>query len=394
MRLLDTYALQCGAKIDKPFIYESYFPISVNKYITLQGQSKYEGKDYDYWQDVIDILAPALQKNGIQIVQVGHGKERPYKRVVNLCGQTTFNQLAYVLKNSLLHVGPDSVSIHFASHYDIPIVGLYSVSSKEVSGPHFGNPEKQFIFKGYERVGNGKPSFAAQENPKSINTIKPEEIANQIFKLLGIDFVTPFKTVYTGSRYSSNMMRELLPDSTTTINNPEATVELRMDLSFNLQILVQQLQYLKKAVIVTDRPIDLKIIKHFKANISLLVYRLTQEDSPEFIKEVISTGVSTIILSEMSDEEIEKKKIKYFEFGKIHKVLPPNAEKVAELQKDTSNLFYRSAKIIGSKKAVYPSHAAREKGVALANDFEYSKVIDSPSFWQDLEFYTIVRLEK
>lgn len=391
MRLLDTYALPCGAKIDKPFLLENYFPLPIDKFITFNAQSKYEAKDYDYWQAVINLVAPVLAQEGIQICQIGGPNELPYQRVVDLRGQTNMHQLAYVIKRAKLHLGPDSFATHIASSFDIPLVGLYSVSAAEVSGPQFGSPDKQILFKGYERVGTGKPSYAAKEAPKSINSIKPEEIADAVFKLLKIDFKTPFETIHIGPRYNSRIIREIVPDTNIHISNPEAPVEIRADLHLDEDIIARQLSYLHKAVVITSKPINLKLLQHFKSHIGLLVYRIEKDDQPSFVKDAINLGLPILLVSALSEAELAPKKIHYYEFGKIHPLLKPSQETVDKLKKDFDKLYYHSSKLIASKGQMFASHAARELGHAIQNDFEYTKVIDSPSFWDDLDFYTIIR---
>ena len=68
MRLLDTYATNTGSKIDKPFIYTKYFPLPLEKYITLQAQTPYDSRNYSYWQEVLEIIRPYLSKENIHIV--------------------------------------------------------------------------------------------------------------------------------------------------------------------------------------------------------------------------------------------------------------------------------------------------------------------------------------
>lgn len=391
MRLLDTYAVNCGAKIDKPYLYETYFPLPMEKFITFQAQSKFESKDYSYWQDVIDMINPTLIKNNISIVQMGGIKELPFQRVVDIRGRTNMNQLGYVIKRSLLHFGPDSLCVHIASSYNVPIVSLYSASMPEIAGPHFGDPSKHVLFKGYERVKNKKPSYANKEDPKSIDTIKPEEIAKEILRLLGFDTFIPVETVFTGKKYSNKYLREMIPNALGEISNPEQPLELRFDLHSDENILGHQLNYLHKGIVVTDRPINSLLLKYFKKKIQVLVFRVGQNDYPEFVKEVIGLGIPVLIVSELPQEEIQKRKIKYYEFGIINKIPEPDKEVIEKLRPDLDRLYYRSCKIIASNDKVYSSHASIEPDIEMKNDYEYQKVIDSPKFWQDMEFYTIVK---
>lgn len=391
MRLLDAYALNCGAKIDKPFIYESYFPLPFDKFVTFQAQTPMDSRNYAYWQDVIDMVNPVLSTRGIALLQVGLPNEMTYQRVIDIRGQTNYHQLAYLLRRSLLHFGPDSFGVHLSTSFDVPVVALYSCSLTEVAGPHFGSKEKQTLFKAYERVGNKKASCAPQENPKSINFIKSEEVANAIFKLLGIDSTVPFETVYTGNRYTNQVIRELIPNSPNLMPMPEQPIEIRTDLAYEEKLLVHHLNYWQKVVLVADKPLPIALLKAFKPHIAVVAYHVKEDDSPEFAQQVVQAGIPLVLLSRLPDEELQKKKIKYYEFGVINRISEPTPAKVEELRKDIGNLFFRSCKLIASQGNVYGSYADLEKNIPLQNDFEYRRVTDSPKFWQDLDFFTIVK---
>lgn len=391
MRLLDTYALYTGSKIDKPFIYEKYFPLPIEKFITFQAQTPYESRNYNYWQDVINMIAPILLKNDIRIIQTGLTKEQPYNQIVDLRGQTSLQQMAYLMKRSMLHFGPDSFGVHLASHYDIPVVSLYSISMPEVAGPHFGSKEKQILFKAYERVGNKKPSYSPTEDPKSINSIKPEEIAAAILKLLNIDFPIPFVTAHIGKKYSQNVIREVVANHPGTLSNPEIPVEIRLDLPYDQNILGHLLSYYQKAVVVTDKRLNIDFLKNFKTHIPMVVYRVTENSDHDFVKEIIDAGFQLLLVSDLTEEQLEGKKIHFYEFGGITKIEPPDKETVESLRKDIDKLYYQSCKLRAANGEVYRSNAAYDANIKIENDFDYEKVIDDPQFWKDLDFYHIVK---
>ena len=362
----------------------------VDKYITFQAQSKYNSKNYDLWQDVINILFPILEQKGIKIVQTGQPQEHSYQYVIDLKGRTNLNQLAYVIQNSLLHLGPDSLGIHIASSFDIPIVGLYSCSPTAISGPYFGRSDMQVLFEGHKRTKNGKPSYATEEFPKSINTIKPEEVANAIFKLLNIDYKVPFETVHIGDKYSHMIIRELVPNFNLPVNNPQQPIEVRMDLDFNEDILFKQLQ-LSKCAIVTNNPINIDKLKPFKLNIVAIIYEINDKDSPEFVAGIKALGVPIVLISYLTQEEIDKKKINYYEIGKINKIEEPPAETIEKLKSNLSNLYFKSNKILASDNQYYMTDTARITKQPINNDFEYYQAQDIPEFWRNLQFITCVQ---
>ena len=187
MHLIETYALNCGLKIDKPYIYEKYCPIPFDDYISFQPCSKYESKSYDLWQEVINQIAPKLIEKNIHIVQIGGKDEKPLENCYHLQGKTNINQAAYIIKRSIMHFGADSFGIHVASNYDKPIVALYSNSRPENAGPYFNSNGKIKIFEIDKK--DRKPSYSAQESPKTINEIDPIQVANSILSILNLDLV-------------------------------------------------------------------------------------------------------------------------------------------------------------------------------------------------------------
>ncbi len=390
MKLLDTYALASGAKIDKPFIFEQYFPLPFDKYITFQAQSRYDSKDYELWQEVLNILFPILDKEGVKIIQVGGPNENSYRYVVDLRGKTDFAQLSYIIKNAKCHLGPDSLGIHIASSYDIPLVGLYSATWSGVAGPHFGTKEKQILFDAFKRTGTGKPSYSDKEYPKSINLIKPEEIANSVLKLINLDFKSPFETFYVGDKYSFRTFREMVPTNAVNIPNPEIPIEIRMDLNFNEDVLAKQLS-VSKGIIITNKKINKDLLVRFKMNIAALVYVLEEEDEPEFISDLKTLGIPITLMSFLPEEKISDKKINYYETGVINSLKQESEEKIKSIKDNIESLYFRSNKLLIEDNKTYMSNLARINGDELQNDFSFFKVKDSPEFWKELPFLYLVK---
>ncbi len=388
--LVEVYAKSSNSEVGTPFIYTSYFP-TPEKYITFQAESRYNSKNYSYFEDVIKIIYPVLEKNNIKIVQIGQQNESAYPYTIDLRGKTNLAQMGYIIQNSQTHFGPDSVNIHVASHFNVPICGLYSCSSISDSGPFWGDKSKQILFESYKRIKNGKPSYAAEEPyPKAINAIKPEEIANAIFKLLNIDYKCPFETVYTGEKYCNKIVREFIPYNAIQVQSPETPMEMRMDIEYNPEVLAQQLS-ISKGIIVTNKPIDVRLLKQFKQNIAALVYIIDEQDSPQFILDVKPIGLTIVLISYLDAAIIQSKKINYYEHGKINKIEPEKPETIEKLRVDIDKLYYRSNKIVFAKDKVYMGNSARLTDKPITSDFEYQKCVDCDEFWKELPFCTIIK---
>ena len=351
--LIETYALNCGARIDKPLIREKYFPLPFDKYITVHTTSK-DAKTYDYFNDVLDIIFPVLKKAGIDIVQIGGKDDKPVNRAFKVLGMTNVNQSAYIIRKGLLHLGVDSFPVHLASiDPDHKIVALYSTNFKNIVKPYWGKAENQILLEP-ERNGK-KPSFMERETPKTINTIRPEEIAKSVCKLLRIPFNWNFETVFTG-QYYHNVMVETVPNHVVDTSNLglDALI-VRMDYYFNESFLFEQLNRIKCSI-VTNKPINLQLLAQQKSKIEEVVYIIEKDNHPDFIRELQRLGIKYHLLTYLPDDEIEKYKLKFMEFGMLHRreIKFPEA-----LKKHTNkSLVYKSAKFILSDGKVFPSRLA------------------------------------
>ena len=146
------------------------------------------------------LIKPYLDKKKISIVQIGHAESEQIPGVFDLRGRMTSTQQAYVLKNSLLHCGTNDFLLDVASHFDVPVVGMYGNTFADVAKPYWGNESKKVILESHR---NGrKPSFLAEENPRTINLINPEDIAYGILELLDIKVANKNITKFIGNKVS------------------------------------------------------------------------------------------------------------------------------------------------------------------------------------------------
>jgi len=193
VHLLSRYSLSCGVKPGNPFIIDKYYPLPFNKYITFQPFSR-QSKSFDFWQEVLDLILPVLNKENIKIVQIGGINEKPFLGCYHTQGGTSIAQAAFLIKHSLFHFGTDSFGVHLASAFKKKIVALYSNNYPSCVGPYWSDSSDVILLEP-DRNKNKKPSFALEENPKSINLIKPEKIAESICKLLNLKFKIEYKSL-------------------------------------------------------------------------------------------------------------------------------------------------------------------------------------------------------
>jgi len=355
MHLIESYATSSGLKIGKPFILESYFPLPFEKYISFQPFSKYPAKDYDYWQEVINLILPHLKEENIQIVQIGGEKEKILENTYNTVGQTNIRQAAYIIKNSIMHVGTDSFGAHIASGFNKKIVALYSNNNINNVKPYWTKEEDMILLSPHIQ---GKPSYAAQENPKNINNIKPEKIAQAILNLLKIkNNLNVLETVYVGKMFN-NKLFHIVPDHVVQRSNTIDHCIYRMDLLFNENNLRNQLKIMP-CIIATDKAIDINILLENKNHIIGVNCFIEDNSNLEFVKELKSANIKYQLYSYLPNEELNKYKLDYLDYGIIVKInlKHPKVEEI--INKNKSNtLYYKSNNLILSKGNVFLSEKA------------------------------------
>ena len=359
MHLLEKYALSTGSKINKPFIIKKYFPLPFNKYITIQNSSGMSGKCYDYFQDVIDFIFPSLEKNGYKIIQIGSKDDRPLNKVINLQGSTNINQTAFILDNSKLHIGNDSFAIHMCSAFNVPLIGLYSISSPEIAGPFWKNTNQICL-----TPKNYKPSFNPNENPKKVNEIKIEQIINGVNQLLFNDSRESIETLFTGERYQQNIIIEIFPNQIIPNNFfPNQILNIRFDYKKELdeKDYLSSLNNLniRPCSIITDKIFDLRPFLQFKDKIKHIFYNITDSLDLKFVQNLSYLGFNySLIFDSLDNEEIlNKRKVECIDF-------PFNIDVIKETVKPdiviNDNTFYKSNKFIIYNNKTYLSKAAQE----------------------------------
>lgn len=385
MHILNSYALNSASKIDKPFILEKYFPLTVDKYITLQPYSK-GAKTYDWMKEVISLIFPVLQEAGITIVQVGGPNEAGLDGCYQTQGQTNINQLAYIIKGGLLHAGVDSIGCHLAGGYNKKIVGLYSNNYINCVRPYWGKAEDQILLEP-ERKDGEKPSFSLEENPKSINTIKPEKIAAAICDLLGLEYEFPYKTVSFGNLYNYPKLVEMTPNTAINISNMGIdSIIVRMDFLFNEAVLANQMQICPVSI-VTNRPINLDLLTQFKPRIKQLIYIVDENHNLKFAEAIHKSGINFALMSHLSNEELNKIKFDYMELGLIHR-------KDLQIFDASKKYFYKTNKYTLGRQKIYASHAdyVADRPVLNLNS-DFLPILDNELFRRELEYFYLTEIE-
>lgn len=359
MHLVETYSLSTGSKIKKPFIHKKFFPLPFDKYITIQNSSGMQGKCYDYFQEVVNFVYEDLEKFGYKIIQIGNKDDKPLTNVFNLQGQTNINQTAFILENSQLHAGNDSFAIHMCSAFDVPLIGLYSVSSPEIAGPFWKNKNQICL-----TPKNWNPSFNPNESPKRVNEIKIESIIESIQTLLNINLSQNIHTIFIGQRYG-HILLEAVP-STILPNTifPEVPLNIRFDYIDEIEekdyICTLNNLNTRKCAIITDKPLEIEKLFQLKDKIINLFYDITFKDLDlNFVNKVKSLGMKVDFIFNKSKNKNESilnsKKLELIDYQEIINIVEDTEKLAKEIKKSK---FYKSKKILFANNNMYLSKAA------------------------------------
>lgn len=394
MHVLESYALQNDLKIDKASVYEKYFPLAVDKFITIDTSNLgTSALAYDHWQLVVDLIHPKLEEQGVKIIQLGNKDCIPLRQCYMTLGQCNFNQKAYVLRKSLVHACPNNESSHIASVYNKKSVVLFSNNCYPSQFlPYWTEKDNLEILKPHSSC---KPSFNPNENPKSINAIKPEDVAQKILNLAGIHtFVPEFETVKIGSSFHRPRIESTLTHLLDTKKFGVSSLIIRMDLNFNEDVLRKQLESCECSIITT-RPLSDEILNKHHKKIVELVYYIEDDNDPSFIQKVKEKSITYLLRSRKEKEQTSDFKLDYLDYGLVNQ-MPARSQNDFEELKGLENLYYKSTHFIIHNNKFYPSTAAYSKNIQGGPSMQHDPqpVIDDPLFWEEEEhFHFFVKKE-
>lgn len=380
--LIEEYAKCLGVKITKPIISSHFFPIQCDKYITIQSTNKFPSRDYSHWSQVVYLLKKYIKD--ISIVQVGE-KSNPTVRGVDidLRSKTTLKQLSYVIENSILHLGIDSLCIHLASAHDIPCVGLYSNMWSSNSGPVW-HENSEFICIDSDK-GDLRACYSTEENPKTIDNIQPEEVASSVLKLLHINnHLDLYETLNIGPHYHTKII-EVIPDFLPKEDLfPDRLVNLRCDYLLEEDSLKYWLH--RKVNLMINKKIDLNLLNYFKKNIAGSTIFLEGDNiDAEYLESLNSIGIKYNLICKDKDQ-LNNYRFKFFDF--VINEYRVNLKKDLDFSsKLCHNTYYHSNKIIISKNKYYSSKAAWKANIPKSSNPE--RIIDNADFWEEVDYINI-----
>ena len=373
--LLKEYAKNLGVKISKPIFKEHFFPLDFDKYIVLYNEDNVQSRNYKYFNIVLSILRPFLNKHNIKIIQFGTNQHiEGANKTLNL----PLKQQSYLISKSMLYVGCDGILSQIADFKKIPSVNLYGNIYANSCKPLIGNSSKA---RNIEPDWDKNPSFSLDDPAAQINTIKPEVIAQSVLDLLKLEKVkVNFKTLQIGSAFGSSAI-EIVPTTFHKIQTrPNEEVFLRTDYGVDPKAFSEYCRNYKVSIF-SNKPISISQIEPYKKNIQNL-FIFTDEKSDSISQDYFDS------LNELN--------IKHTLLVKDEKLLPKIRNNYFDTNIQTFNLDSKKSCKVDSKckfftkKTIFKDGKLYTSLAHLKNNLDNNDlVIDTDDFWKESQQFFI-----
>ena len=389
MHLIENYALAAGCKISEPQIEPLFFPIGFERYITIHGGSGMASKNYSYFNNVIQLIKPELEKKDIGIIQIGEEKDPKIKGATSILGETSLRQTFCVLQNACLHLGNDSFSTHVAAFYKTPVVALYGPVIPNTCSPYWGDPKIQSLIS--PDYSNRKPSFSTKEEPKRVDEIFPDYVGSECLRLLGLPNNLKHNTpIHLGKMFHTPVI-DVVPDSEISksiVIGENSLVNIRADYTDNPYMTEYWLTNYK-CTIFLDKELDINILKQHKEQIKRIYFYISDNTREEYIHQVISTGIKLKFL--YTGEDISSIRLKFFHQNIYQDEILSKKDLDNPAELCDNYTYYESSLNIIKDGKIYPSKAAMELGIEKQDG---GKIIDNQDFYQEIDYFKIYKNDK
>lgn len=389
MHLLDRFSSICGVKPSTPNIQESFYPLSVERYITINHTPASISHKYDYMDDVTHELSTILEDENIKILQIGDKSESPQlPNCIDMRGVFNLKQMTYVIKRSLCHISGDSFCGDLANITRTPNLQIFGPTP-----PYFSSSKwNDGVTKVLTPESSCVPSFQNEvaEN-KIINKIRPEKITENVLNILGIDRVDdPGKTIFVGNKYHNKILEAVpnfIPHDSVF---PQCNVHLRLDYEFNESYLVNWANN-RKLILLSDKAINIDLLRHIKPSILHIVYEVNEKTCQKHLTEVKNCGIPLHLFSKLEDDQsIQDLRLKFLDW-QIEQIEVSTKKNIDIPQEvDYSSVLYKSSKLLLSNEKEYSSKAAWLNNSPKANDEPFA-IHDSPDFWEEVEHFRLIQ---
>ena len=144
--------------------------------------------------------------------------------------------------------------------------------------------------------------------------------------------------------------------------------------------------------IITNKAIDLEILKKYRKNIPQLVYVVEEDDDHKFAESVKNLGISLFLFSRMDSKQLNKKKINYLDIDLIFTESYKEEQKKKILSHGVDKLYYKSNKFTLSNGKTFPSESAWRNNQEIGGKGEVVEFKDDPLIWRSIDNLYILKI--
>ena len=368
----------------RPIVNRHYYPIMPEKYIVIYNEQAISSKCYGYYSLVIDLIKPQLHKLGIKIVLIGSGEDMT-DRADFVYPNLSFRKNAYIVSKAELLISIDNALAQYASHEDVPVVGLRGNVYSSITTPYWLSKKKKIDI---EPKWDVKPSLALSDPEDSINKIPAEKIASSVFKLVCPDsnLKLNFKTKFINK--NKNFSIDIIP--TNYVNSPlfnDAVLNLRLDKgNMNEEAFYSYCVNHKCNIILQDLVLKPETISNFSQNIKTIKLILTKDigEIPQnyfaFFKRL---NINFVILVK-NKEILDETRFKYFD-QTVEYLNPPS--KKPDSVGDNDRFF--SFKLVFDGDKIYKSTYHWKNNIDNGDN-----IVDNADYLEELDYFYIYEQDR
>ena len=386
MNLLKSFSLTSNIEPGKSFIYDRLFPLDFENYIILETQSSQANFHYSFWHRTLELIDPFFKEANIKIIHFVEDGSYSFDHFF-VKNSIPINEKAYLLKRAKFFCGSSKLYSLICSENNINQCFLKTDYSLE----NTLCPEEQIIH------SSGLARNFTNFTTTPINNIRPETIAKRIIKACFDKDVEFENSLFVGALFSNSVL-DLIPNCFFNLHVKEgdrpANIVVRMDLLFSEENLEQQLNAWP-SVIVTNRAINKNILIKYKDRIPKVFFKVEKKSDSNFLKTLESLKIAYEVASSLPNKDLNKEKIKYLNYKKVHKIKSFNVDFLNGL--DLSKVFFKTTKGTVKNGKIYPSKWHEKVGLNCSTEFMKERFpipsVINQSFKEDLDFFYILTSE-
>ena len=316
-------------------LYENFYPVEHENFVILCND-----EDYQYWDELIEMIAPILNHYNIGLYSISIYGEPPLP-----CRQFT-----------------------------------------EVNVRHYSH----LIDKANVVIGGWAANQKKEDGINCAATL-PEEIANKILLKLGINHPITIKTLEAGPSYGIHSI-DLIPNFTFTPRNTiprHVPVSIRCDLFENWKFVIDMSNHDYRTFLTINQEIPIPVLPFIK-NIKKINIYISDKFSVEAIDRIQKSGIPYSLLFEEGSGNLNDLKMKFFDYNPISLIKNWGKNNLDKLNLLPQTTHLKSSRILVCREGNFTSLFHLKRGIQV-NDPRGTQIMDGANdedFLKEADMFT------